>query len=224
MSRRSKLLITALFLVLLGIPAVYIALTWHAVDPFRFRYVGRGEVVMRSVDPFGGGPEYPVVPISIEVQNISKHPAYLQSGYLIEAGQGRGAVLEDMDLCHIMGTIPQHGTVRLEYMVDPEEAQRIERGTFEVSYEAVSATKREISDFVYQTKRTAAWLFDLDVDYPVLKGNRFVGVLTKSQSQSQSHLPSPASEPAATSQHHESPTDSPEGLPPPAPRVDTHPR
>ena len=39
MSRRAKLLIAALFLVLLGIPVVYAILTWSIDSPLRFRCV-----------------------------------------------------------------------------------------------------------------------------------------------------------------------------------------
>ncbi|RBP36931.1 hypothetical protein DES53_11572 [Roseimicrobium gellanilyticum] len=37
MSRRTKLIILALFLVLLAIPMAYVTLTWRPVDPLRFR-------------------------------------------------------------------------------------------------------------------------------------------------------------------------------------------
>ena len=39
MSRRTKLLITTIFLVLLAIPAVYLVLTWSPERPLRFRLV-----------------------------------------------------------------------------------------------------------------------------------------------------------------------------------------
>ena len=39
MSHRTKLIITTLFLVLLGIPTAYVALTWHPANPLRFRVV-----------------------------------------------------------------------------------------------------------------------------------------------------------------------------------------
>jgi hypothetical protein len=40
MSRRTKLLITALFLVLLAIPVWHLVDTWHPPSPLRFRHVG----------------------------------------------------------------------------------------------------------------------------------------------------------------------------------------
>ncbi|MEZ0276097.1 MAG: hypothetical protein ACAH88_14410 [Roseimicrobium sp.] len=43
MSRRTKLILAALFLILLAIPAVYVILTWSTPNPLRFRVVGYEE-------------------------------------------------------------------------------------------------------------------------------------------------------------------------------------
>jgi hypothetical protein len=63
MSRRTKLLITALFLVLLAIPTVYITFTWNPQEPWRARIV--------EVQDEQGGEKKKLV---IEVENISSVP------------------------------------------------------------------------------------------------------------------------------------------------------
>jgi len=75
MTRRSKLLITALFLVLLGIPIGYVFYGWNIPDPLRF------QMVAHKTEP-----EVPV-PVTmhhlqIEVRNTSSVAVYLASGVL----------------------------------------------------------------------------------------------------------------------------------------------
>lgn len=74
MSRRTKLLITAVFLVLLAVPVVYVAISWHPPNPLRFRLqssVSDSEVM--------GGPAlagYFIVQVSIE--NRTPFPMYFK--------------------------------------------------------------------------------------------------------------------------------------------------
>jgi hypothetical protein len=64
MSRRTKLLITALFLVLLAIPVWHLVHTWHPANPLRFRQVGE----RLEKHPFGNGHDHW---IQMEVRNTS---------------------------------------------------------------------------------------------------------------------------------------------------------
>jgi hypothetical protein len=61
MSRRTKLLVTAVFLVLLAVPAVYLVLSWAPPSPLRFR------VLSERVEHSGK----PVKILEIEVLNTS---------------------------------------------------------------------------------------------------------------------------------------------------------
>jgi hypothetical protein len=63
MSRRTKLLITALFFVLLAIPAVYVILSWSPHEPWRARLV--------AVQDHQGGEKKNLV---VEVENTSSVP------------------------------------------------------------------------------------------------------------------------------------------------------
>jgi len=75
MSRRTKFLIAALFLVLLGIPLGYVCYSWRVPDPLRFRIVAHE--FERDLD-FGGSWNW----YYIEVRNTSAIPVYLYTGIL----------------------------------------------------------------------------------------------------------------------------------------------
>jgi hypothetical protein len=167
MSRRTKLLITALFLVLLGIPTVYVALTWHAAEPFRFRYLGRGEVVMHPEDPFGDGPNVPMVPIFIEVQNTRSHPVYLGTGELaLERGRG---YMPRIGLGWVEAPIPGHGTLRHEILVTPEAAQRVESEALEVTYEWATRTKVKAYECIWWLRTQVEVRLHYSIRPPMLK-------------------------------------------------------
>ena len=68
MSRRTKLIILALFLVLLAIPTAYLALTWSPDNPLRFRLVSQKISVD---DPFKH------LSMQVEVQNTESVAIYL---------------------------------------------------------------------------------------------------------------------------------------------------
>jgi len=78
MSRRAQLLFITIILLLLGIPAVYVAYSWSAEDPFQFRYLGKGPA--REIVPSMLSRDEPqlMVPLSIEVRNIRPVPIYLR--------------------------------------------------------------------------------------------------------------------------------------------------
>lgn len=83
MPRRTKLLITAIFLVLLGIPVTYIALIWHPPNPLRFR------VVEESVEKHPRGVSYHWM--RMELRNTSDVTVvFLSVTFYPERGHGAG--------------------------------------------------------------------------------------------------------------------------------------
>ncbi|QIF01966.1 hypothetical protein [Roseimicrobium sp. ORNL1] len=92
MSRRTKLIITALFLVLLAIPVVYAVLTWRPQNPLRFRQLG--ESVLRDET----GKVYYSRKL-LEVRNISVAPVLCLSGtYSWESPEGEGTFFASWSL------------------------------------------------------------------------------------------------------------------------------
>ncbi|MEZ0275646.1 MAG: hypothetical protein ACAH88_12140 [Roseimicrobium sp.] len=93
MSRRTKLIITALFLVLLGIPAAYVAITWHPANPLRFHLVEQKEIERMGVAGDGI--------FVITVMNTSNVPIRLGLAHLSwrrrsqTEGQDRGDIFPD---------------------------------------------------------------------------------------------------------------------------------
>jgi hypothetical protein len=79
MSRRTKLLITAVFLVLLGIVAVYAVRLWTVKEPLRFRVVG----VSRPVRGEPPHPEWRLVRYEIEVRNVTSVPVSIERVFVI---------------------------------------------------------------------------------------------------------------------------------------------
>lgn len=75
MSRRTKLLFLAVFLVLLAIPAAYVALTWHPAFPLRFHLESIDEKLVED------DPRYRS--LRIRVENASSIPIQFHGGSLL---------------------------------------------------------------------------------------------------------------------------------------------
>ncbi|RBP36976.1 hypothetical protein DES53_115117 [Roseimicrobium gellanilyticum] len=71
MSPRTKRIILAIFLVLLAIPVVYLALTWHPRNPWRIRQVTAQVDSMRGVQV-----------LEIELENTSSVPLHIYAAML----------------------------------------------------------------------------------------------------------------------------------------------
>ncbi|QIF01981.1 hypothetical protein [Roseimicrobium sp. ORNL1] len=180
MSRRAKLILASLFLVLLGIPVAYIALTWHVADPFRFRYVGHGEVEMRPAHPFmtggagtemqttdpfftgGKGKEIPMVPIYIELQNTTSVPISLIDGDVRGKLDRAGPPCARIEWRR--GPIPRHGTVRLVSYVPVANLQRLESESLDVSYLSVSGTQSTAYDLDRWLREKLFLPFHIDIN------------------------------------------------------------
>jgi hypothetical protein len=81
MSRRTKLIIIGILLVLLGIVAVYAASLWRVKDPLRFRVVGVSH-------PVRGNPPYPdwrLIRYEIEAKNVSSVPISIKRVFIYPA-------------------------------------------------------------------------------------------------------------------------------------------
>jgi hypothetical protein len=123
MSRRTKLTITTLFLVLLGIPVVYLAFTWSPVEPLRFRLL--------SLHPLPADTSREL--LEIEVTNTSAVPIHLFMAVL-QRDSATGGVEEVLALSASKGhsaspsaattggsssiRIPAHSTVKCEAEID----------------------------------------------------------------------------------------------------------
>ncbi|MEZ0276079.1 MAG: hypothetical protein ACAH88_14320 [Roseimicrobium sp.] len=109
MSRRTKLIITALFLALLAIPAVYAVLTWNPHDPIRVRALPGDHTT-----PFVGMANQPVL-----MENTSSIPLRV---YFVE-GATPGCVAlysgvsrhRRLDWPDSYIPIPPHGTGRVDF-------------------------------------------------------------------------------------------------------------
>ncbi|QIF01985.1 hypothetical protein [Roseimicrobium sp. ORNL1] len=161
MSPRTKITILSVFLLLLGLPAIYVALTWQVAAPFTFRYLERGEPQKSLFTPSGSSPSTPLVPIFLEAQNTSSRPVHL-GGVELRARSGG-----PRQLVYTMWggpPIPPQGTARVQVLVDPATAQRVTREDFEVSYRAFSKTKEKTKDIFYKLKSMAPSLLHRDAD------------------------------------------------------------
>lgn len=123
MSRRTKLIITALFLVLVSIPVVYVVLTWSPAEPLRFRVVGD-----RTVETPRDGRTRRV--LEIEIENTSMVPVQTMSGSLILRDQDGEHDVGPAGLLNIViphsrnlapVIIPSHSSIRREAWLDAYE-------------------------------------------------------------------------------------------------------
>ncbi|MEZ0275526.1 MAG: hypothetical protein ACAH88_11535 [Roseimicrobium sp.] len=97
MSRRTKLIITALFLVLLGIPTVYVVLSWRPRDPIQFRFV----------EQYVQGDENSVPTyyrIILEAVNVSPWSIHLSEAVLTVDITDQGRNAWERDLGHVPNT------------------------------------------------------------------------------------------------------------------------
>jgi hypothetical protein len=123
MPRRTKLLITAVFLVLLAIPMGYVALTWTPRSPPHFRYLGQGEPEMRQHDLLEPT-EKLMIPIRFEVGNPSYIPLFVQRGaWSFKDSQSMSdEVFVDFLYAQV---IPAGGVVRGQAYATPEQVRSI---------------------------------------------------------------------------------------------------
>jgi hypothetical protein len=147
MSRRAKLLITALLLVLLAIPIGHGFYLWRLPDPLRFRVVAHHKQIESSPDDI-------LHRLVIEVRNTRAVPVYIISGAFYEdaAGAGRGMPWGDIqrpdnprlgELDYFI-EIPAHGVWRGEVRVSTSEQALPDYGQTRILYGYASVFKVEV--------------------------------------------------------------------------------
>jgi hypothetical protein len=161
MSRRTKLIITAIFLVLLGIPVVYTVLTWSIEPPLSFRCVAALPEEMLQWN--SGGPPEPSTPFIIEVRNPSPYPVgfytmaprhhapggRLPGGYYLNISC-RMWELQDKPLPGVSTVhgdfIPPNGVKRFKVLVRARDAALFEMGTVDIGYYWASRVRKMAVD------------------------------------------------------------------------------
>ncbi|QIF01987.1 hypothetical protein [Roseimicrobium sp. ORNL1] len=92
MSRRTKLLITTLFLVLLAMPMAYVVLAWHPQNPLRFRQLDEKATYYAFPSPGGLVEKEYHSRMMMEVRNTSAATVLFISGHFIgDSSEGKEA-------------------------------------------------------------------------------------------------------------------------------------
>ncbi|QIF01952.1 hypothetical protein [Roseimicrobium sp. ORNL1] len=172
MSHRTKLIIAAIFLVLIAIPAAYVIRTWHPTNPLRFRF----SEVHPEADLKKG-----IRKITVTVENASDAPVQLY-GASIEVPNSKGRAPERAGFCgpwshsSIGGAsrpvrfvvVPARGTTRItaelrtEYMTDGKS------GRLQVTYHWMSVTKSKSAGlFKWIHGGSPQWLRSLSPDFKI---------------------------------------------------------
>jgi hypothetical protein len=128
MSRRTKLIITALFLVLLAIPVWHVASNWNPPNPLRFRLVSREK---------DGNHSERVV---IEAINTSTAPRYIQSAVLKRVQEPYPPFLGALEFGTV---IPAGGTLRGGASLPLFKRDSTGPEAFEIAYYQASTSRRQ---------------------------------------------------------------------------------
>jgi hypothetical protein len=155
MSRRTKIILTALFLVLLGIPAAYIVLTWRLENPLRFRVVGE---CLEHMPPYEGQLRV----LTVEIENTSAATVGIRGCYLGDAADTPKPILLGMmdGLIETEGprlppaSIGAHGTVLREFVF--EEGVPLDKPLHEVIVWYTWNTRMAV-----QADALVMWLWDV---------------------------------------------------------------
>jgi hypothetical protein len=142
MSRRTKLLIAALFLVLLSIPVGYILLTWSPANPLRFRLIGP--------EPSAGQVVNETTWYEIEVRNTSCVDIQMFDTNVISLDP-TGKPLRSIGTLQTRTTsplyywgytsVPAYGTIRSRTLIADQDIPYITAGDVRVNYNCVSQTR-----------------------------------------------------------------------------------
>ncbi|QIF01960.1 hypothetical protein [Roseimicrobium sp. ORNL1] len=138
MSRRTKLVLLGIFLVLLAIPAVYFVLNWQPEKPLRFRLVS-------GADAGTGLPEGNR--LVFEIENTSAVPVYLEGIRLVQGGDEANRHSRLGSFSSRMSSsnptkIPAHGAVPLKgEVVYIQESRKVPMERFWIEYRWTSQPK-----------------------------------------------------------------------------------
>jgi hypothetical protein len=137
MSRRAKLIITAVFLALLAIPLAYVALTWTTPNPLRFHSVSNHDPLKAEA----------LCRIELVVENTSDLPVHLFLGFKYWKTLGGlpdgGIYPERPGFIHIA----PRGSVSLSAHVEHHAPGLIPSGeVYQVAYSWLSGTTYRLDD------------------------------------------------------------------------------
>jgi hypothetical protein len=176
MSRRAKLLITALFLVLLGIPAVYTVLLWSIEQPLHYRYVtALPEEMLRG---YPNLPPETCIPVVFEVQNTKSYPVYIANVSIQARPQDSSERVQYRPLfCFLRSgldesvvptlyakSIPAHSVIRFEVLMHPEAARALATEDVKIFSYLASPPRKWAMDVENWLRRSLPKLFRLGED------------------------------------------------------------
>ncbi|RBP36972.1 hypothetical protein DES53_115113 [Roseimicrobium gellanilyticum] len=147
MSRRTKFILSGLFLLLLGVPVVYLFLTWSPENSFRIRV---DTATPMEAGPATAGGEARVM-LSLLVENTGSAPMHLLGIWheddldAASDARVRASMNSPLHLAQIKAwtaeTIPPHSTQRTVVLVTPEQAASAQAGGVRAGYVYISQTK-----------------------------------------------------------------------------------
>jgi len=145
MSRRTKLIILAIFFVLLAIPAVYLAFHWHPRSPLRFR------VVETALPPMAY--YHTDTQVTVAVENVTSVPIYLRymtlpsPAWAPHMRKVSGAVVSREQRAHKAGPqenyllVPAHSTIHTAAFILNERVEDARAGKLVAEYKWMSLGK-----------------------------------------------------------------------------------
>jgi hypothetical protein len=162
MSRRAKLIIVAIFLALLSVPAVYLGLTWHPQNPLRF-ITTPGEHA-----PVALGSEV-MVPLTIE--NTSRAPIHLLVASFFDTSHtgkfddSLGVITPELQINSGINTSPEYilipasGQFACIAMLDHASYARLRSGSAQIEYLWASRIKYQAIEALdhLRTSLSPAW-------------------------------------------------------------------
>jgi hypothetical protein len=150
MSRRTKLILLATFLVLLCIPATYLSFTWRPENPLRVRLIS--QEMPAKQDPFSYSA------MEIEVENTSSVPIQLSDSEFrarwkpgANDGSLRPVSLQSIllrppdDMLHWPLTLPARSSQR--FSIGINDYDKLDMHSAEILFEFQSATKLRVAAF-----------------------------------------------------------------------------
>ena len=163
MSRRTKLLIAALFLVLLGIPAVYAILTWRPENPLRFRLGTLHRSPESLADRQSHRRHGPRTRVSVVVENTSAVPIYMLSMWNSDDGdEGELRNYRPDTFTPVQNArkrrqawllISAHSSIEPPCTMDAKSIAPAEQGTLSMHYLWYSSTR-------YRVANACHWLYE----------------------------------------------------------------
>lgn len=170
MSRRAKLIIAAIFLALLSIPAIYLGLTWHPQSPLRFVVIP-GEHSLMLLD------NEVMMPLTIE--NTSRAPVHLFVASIFDPthsgkDDSLGVITPELQITSGINTspeyilIPARGQFSCIAMLDHKSYARLRDGSARVEYLWASRIKYQAIESLDHLRTSLSTKWDRFVPEPTI--------------------------------------------------------